>query len=87
MTAGLSREELCTVMDRVQVAALVMSGRTGSVFLHGLFDQHEEVATAPTPWVYDFYSHDNAVLSPETYLDLVVQNVWSLFDLKEYFTL
>ncbi|MDR1266937.1 MAG: hypothetical protein LBJ70_00945, partial [Holosporales bacterium] len=93
MTASLSREELCSIMERVQVAALVIHGKVGSVFLHGLFDQHEEVATAPVPWVYDFYSHDHAVLSPETYLDLVVRNTmfkWSdsdLFNLKGCYAL
>jgi hypothetical protein len=86
VTASLSREELCAVMERVQVAALVKSGAVGSVFLHGLFDQHEEVATIPTFWIHDFYANDDAVLSPETYLDLVVRNTACL-NLKEYYSL
>jgi hypothetical protein len=71
-------------MERTDVAVMRAYGRSGSNFIHGLFDQHEEVALLPLYVnVYDFYTSEYTSLTPETYLNIFERNNPSLFDLSQ----
>ncbi|MDR0661855.1 MAG: hypothetical protein LBF76_00495, partial [Holosporales bacterium] len=73
-------------MQEVKVAVMTPYGRSGSMLLHGLFDQHKEVAALPTiVEVYDFYENPEEVFSPEEYLAFFEKNNVGLFDLRQNF--
>jgi hypothetical protein len=71
-------------MERASIVVMTPFGRSGSVALHGSFDNHEEVATLPTyANVYDFYADAHDSFSPEEYWDCFEKNTPGLFDLEE----
>jgi hypothetical protein len=83
MRYDVSREEIQRVLSRVKYAVLAPYGRSGSLFLHGLFDQHPEVAVLPSLTdVYDFYTDDEDNFSPEEYIEFFDKNNAGLFNFK-----
>jgi hypothetical protein len=71
-------------MERINVAVITAFGTSGSKFLQGLFDPHEEVAVLPTLVnVYDFYDDPHEIFSPEEYLAFFEKNNIGLFNLEE----